>query len=89
MDGVLAGVYPPLIEQEYARRGIHITPQDLNGIEEYSAFPNLKSIVSSKGFFRYAPIMAGSVEGLQYFNKKYDVLIVSSATEFLNCLDDK
>ena len=33
--------------------------------------------------------MAGIVEGLQYFNKKYDVLIVSSATEFLNCLDDK
>lgn len=33
--------------------------------------------------------MTGSVEGLQYLNKKYDVLIVSSATEFLNCLDDK
>ena len=33
--------------------------------------------------------MEGSIEGLRYLNEKYDVLIVSSATEFPGCLDDK
>lgn len=89
MDGVLADVYKPLMEQEYTLKGIRKSEQDLNGIEERIAFPNLSSIVNSNHFFRHVPIMCGSEEGLFYLNEKYDVRIVSSAMEFDNCLDDK
>ena len=89
MDGVLADVYKPLIMEEYTKNNKIINESDLNGIAEYDAFPNLRKIVTSNNFFRNAPIMDGSIEGLKYLNEKYDVLIVSSATEFPNCINDK
>lgn len=89
MDGVLADVYKPLIKKQYTDKGYSKTEQDLNGIEERKAFPDIISILQEKGFFRNAPVMDGSIEGLKYLNDKYDVVIVSSATEFPGCLDDK
>ncbi|MGL5957580.1 MAG: 5' nucleotidase, NT5C type [Phocaeicola sp.] len=89
MDGVLADVYAKVIEMQYTQRGIHMTEEQLNGIEEREACPDIVEIVSSKGFFRNPPVMDGAIEGLKYLNDKYDVLIVSSATEFPGCLDDK
>lgn len=89
MDGVLADVNKSLIEQEYTVKGVVKFEQDLNGVEERLAFPNLSAIVNSNHFFRHVPVMGGSQEGLLYLNKQYDVRIVSSATEFDNCLDDK
>jgi len=41
------------------------------------------------GFFRHLPVMANSVEVLEEMNKRYEVLIVSAATEFPNSLKDK
>lgn len=43
----------------------------------------------SEGFFRTAPVIDGSIEGLKYLNDKYNVLIVSSATEFPQSLTEK
>ena len=89
MDGVLADVYKSLIRYQYTDRGVEKTEDQLNGIEEYKAFPDLREIVSNNRFFYYAPLMADCVEGLKYLNEKYDLLIVSAATEFPNCINDK
>jgi 5'(3')-deoxyribonucleotidase len=43
----------------------------------------------SPGFFRHLPIMKDSVEVLSELNKKYEVFIVSAATEFPHSLKDK
>ena len=89
MDGVLADVYQPLMEYQYTKREKYISAEQLNGIKESEAFPDLKEIVTQNRFFYHAPLMAASIEGLKYLNDKYEVLIVSAATEFPGCINDK
>jgi 5'-nucleotidase len=43
----------------------------------------------SPGFFRHLPVMAGAVDTLREMNLRYEVFIVSAATEFPNSLKDK
>ena len=43
----------------------------------------------SPGFFRHLPVMEDSVEVLKEINKKYELFIVSAATEFPNSLKEK
>ncbi len=43
----------------------------------------------SEGFFRRLPVMENCVEVLEAVNKKYELFIVSAATEFPNSLRDK
>jgi 5'-nucleotidase len=43
----------------------------------------------SPGFFRHLPVVADSVEVLGELNMKYELFIVSAATEFPNSLKDK
>lgn len=89
MDGVLADVYTQFIDWEYRESGIRLKLEDLYGKTETEAFPSCNSHVRSIGFFRTAPVMPGSVEGLKYLNEKYNVLIVSSATEYPQSLIEK
>ena len=89
MDGVLANVYKSLIEMQYTEKGIMMSEKQLCGIEERTAFPDLIEIVNRPGFFRNALVMNDAVMGLQYLNDKYNVRIVSSATEFPNSMNEK
>lgn len=89
MDGVLADVYSHLVALEYQESGIKLNSEDLYGKLEELAFPSFKKLVNRVGFFRTAPLIPHSVEGLKYLNEKHNVLIVSSATEFPNSLSDK
>jgi len=41
------------------------------------------------GFFRHLPVMQDSVEVIAEMNKRYEIFIVSAATEFPNSLKDK
>lgn len=43
----------------------------------------------SQGFFRHLPVMKDCVDVMDELNKKYEVFIVSAATEFPNSLKDK
>jgi len=43
----------------------------------------------SEGFFRNLPVMKDSVDVLKEMNEKYEIFIVSAATEFPNSLRDK
>ncbi len=89
MDGVLADIYAQFIALEYRRSGRLIEKDELQGKPEDEVFPSFWEDVNSVGFFRTAPIIKDSVEGIKYLNDKYNVLIVSSATEFPNSMNDK
>ena len=89
MDGVLADVYAQFTALEFEESGIRLEPEDLYGRLEERVFPSFHKHVNSLGFFRTVPLIEGSVKGLKYLNEKYEVLIVSSATEFNNCMNDK
>ncbi len=89
MDGVLADVYRQFQLYEEKETGKQIPPERLVGTPELEVFPNGKKHVRSEGFFRTAPLIDDSVEGLKYLNDRYNVLIVSSATEFPQSLTEK
>jgi 5'(3')-deoxyribonucleotidase len=89
MDGVLADVYTHLIAYEFKESGMKLSQQNMHGLLEECAFPSFDKIIRSKGFFRTAPVIEHSIEGLNYLNNKYKVLIVSSATEFPGSLTEK
>lgn len=89
MDGVLADVYAHLIEYEYRETGVTLSKDNIQGLLEGEAFPSFEKVVRYEGFFRTAPRIEASVEGLNYLNNKYKVLIVSSATEFPQSLNEK
>lgn len=89
MDGVIADTYYQYIKYEEQETGRHISREEVKGLPEEEAFPHYNKHVREKGFFRTVPVAEGSVEGMKYLNDKYDLYIVSAATEFPNSLLDK
>lgn len=89
MDGVLADVYSQFLHFEFEETGVKQQIESLYGKTEADAFPNYEQYVHSRDFFRKAPTMPDSIEGLKYLNSKFKVLIVSSAMEFPNSLIEK
>ena len=55
--------------------------------EEHQAL--LRQRIYDPGFFRNLPVMPDSVEVLEALNGKYELFIVSAATEFPNSLKEK
>lgn len=70
--------YAKMLEGESLVKGF---PEDKQAIVRQQLF--------EPGFFRHLPVMEDSVEVLKEMNKKYEVYIVSAATEFPNSLTDK
>jgi len=89
MDGVLTDVYNRMFEMYEKETGRRLTAEDIAGKLEEEAFPDQRRWVSEPGFFRTLPVMEGSQEVLKKLNKKYDIIVVSLATEFPNSLTDK
>lgn len=89
MDGVMADVYTQFLKMDEEEFGIRQSLQNIMGKPEREVFKNERKYVLSKGFFRDAPVMEGSVEAVQQLNEKYDLFIVSAAMEFPNSLVEK
>lgn len=89
MDGVLADVYRQFLKLEAKETDILRNIEETNGKLESEAFPFFETHVRSEGFFRTAPTIKDSIEGLEYLNNKYEVIILSSATEFPQSLSEK
>ena len=89
MDGVLADVYSNFMEWHQRETGKTLDIDSMAGILEEDAFPLFKKHVNSSGFFYSAPAIKDCIRVLEYLNNKYEVVIVSSATEFPNSLKDK
>jgi 5'-nucleotidase len=89
MDGVLADVYHRFLELHEADFGIRLSVKNIIGLKEAKAFPNQLKWVNTPGFFRSVPVMHGSQNGLMKLNERFEVIVVSMATEFPESLTDK
>jgi len=89
MDGVLADTMEQFFRYDESDFGRRKTWDETIGKPESVAFPHAPQYVRSKDFFRTAPVMKNSVEILFEINKRYEVFIVSAATEFPQSLFEK
>jgi 5'(3')-deoxyribonucleotidase len=89
MDGVLADVYTRFFNLYEEETGLKKTMDNLIGLKEGEAFPELYRWIETPGFFRTIPVMPDSQRVLNLLNKYYEILVVSMATEFPASLTDK
>ena len=89
MDGVLADVVEQFFRYDEKDFGRRKTLEEAKGKKEIEVFPKLREYVYTRDFFRTAPVMEGSREILLELNNKYEVFIVSAATEFPQSLSEK
>ena len=89
MDGVLADVYVQFQKFYKEENGNELPESEMVGKLEAEAYPHGVDYVRKPGFFSTAPTMAGSIGGLNYLNEHYQLLIVSSATEYPDSLKEK
>jgi len=89
MDGVIADVMEQFFRYDEKDFGKRRTIEEANGKAEIEVFPKLREYLFTKGFFRTTPVMEGSREILVEINKKYELFIVSAATEFPQSLSEK
>jgi 5'-nucleotidase len=52
-------------------------------------FESIRPMIEAKGFFADLPVMADAVQVMHDLQAKYDVFVVSAATEFPNSLEEK
>ena len=89
MDGVLSDTVSQFIAWEEKETGIRKSIEEIMGKPELEVFPNSKKHLHTEGFFRSAPVIQDSQEILARLNEKYEVFIVSAATEFPKSLTEK
>jgi 5'-nucleotidase len=82
MDGVIADIYSQFIEYEFEELKVRQELNNLKGKSEEQAFINHDKYINSENFFLNAKPINGSIEALMKLNAKYDLFIVSSATQF-------
>ena len=89
MDGVLSDTVKQFISWEERVSGKKITHEEILGKPELEVFPNSKKHLHTKDFFRTTEVIEGSQAIMKQLNEKYDVYIVSAATEFPLSLTEK
>jgi len=89
MDGVISDTVEQFITWEARETGRRKTIEEVMGKSEIEAFPNIRKYVYSVDFFRTAKVVKDSQEVLRKLYGKYEVFIVSAATEFPQSLSEK
>ncbi len=89
MDGVLADVYTRFLELYEEETGNRRSMDEIIGIKEGEAFPEVFRWVETPGFFRNIPVIPDSQRVLKLLNETYEIIVVSMATEFPASLTDK
>jgi 5'-nucleotidase len=95
MDEVIADVTVAMREWYNSKYGGDIDfAKMLEGKSLVKGFPevhqaDVRQQLFEPGFFRHLPVMDNSIEVLKEMNSRYEVFIVSAATEFPNSLTDK
>jgi len=95
MDEVIADVTVAMTDWYKKKYGGDIDyAKMLEGESLVKGFPEERQAIVRQqlyepGFFRHLPVMDDSVAVLKQMNEKYEVYIVSAATEFPNSLTDK
>ena len=89
MDGVLSDTVEQFIAWEERETGIRKSIEAIIGKPESEAFPNSGKYLYEENFFRAASVIKDSQEIVLRLNEKYEVFIVSAATEFPKSLTEK
>jgi len=89
MDGVLCDTVEQFISWEARETGRRKSMEEIIGKSEIEAFPNSRKYVFTPGFFRTAQVVKDSQNILSELYNKYEVYIVSAATEFPQSLSEK
>jgi 5'-nucleotidase len=89
MDGVISDTVEQFISWEAKETGRRKTIEEVMGKPEREAFPNIRKYVYTETFFRTAKVVEDSQEVLRKLYEKYEVFIVSAATEFPQSLSEK
>lgn len=94
MDEVLADPLKKFIQLYHRDYGVPINLTLSAGQEIHHGVPeaiNRKwyDYINEPGFFRDLEVIPGSIEAMRLLQSKYDVYVVSAATEFRNSLSDK
>jgi len=89
MDGVLSDTVEQFISWEEKETGRRKSMEEIIGKSEIEAFPNSLKYVFTPSFFRSARVVKDSQEILFELYKKYEVYVVSAATEFPQSLTEK
>ncbi|PSL49106.1 5'(3')-deoxyribonucleotidase [Chitinophaga niastensis] len=91
MDNVMADLTQHSLDTYAKEYGIQLDPATLDGIPEGSGFPEgvVLKFLNTPGFFRNAPVMAGSQEVIKALSEKHEIFIVSAAMEFPLSLAEK
>lgn len=93
MDEVIADPMTAMIDWYKNEYGLEVDYTKMKGSWAYG-FPEqhqalIRQRLNEPGFFRNLPVMKDSQRVLGEINKKYELFIVSAATEFPNSLKDK
>ncbi len=94
MDEVIADPMGDMVRWYKDKYGQDVDYQKMLGGSWLRGFPPehqsiVKERLMTEGFFRGLSVMKDSVEVLKALNERYEVFIVSAATEFPNSLRDK
>jgi 5'-nucleotidase len=94
MDEVIADPMGEMIGWYTKRYGMKPDYDAMLGGSWIRGFPpehqvEVRERLLAPGFFRHLPVMTGSVDTLREMNRRYEIFIVSAATEFPNSLKDK
>lgn len=89
MDGVLADTFEQFLVWQQKETGIKDERDKYLGIPESEAIKNIRTYVYTNGFFRDIPVIEDSQRVLFELQKKYEIFIVSAATEFPQSLPEK
>ena len=94
MDEVIADPMGEMIRWYKEKHGLDVDYNKMLGGSWIKGFPEqhqtmVRERLVGPGFFRNLPVMKDSVEVIGEMNKRYEIFIVSAATEFPNSLRDK
>jgi 5'(3')-deoxyribonucleotidase len=94
MDEVIADPIAKFIDIYQREHGFNFSLDQMHGKEFRELLPpelnhTLREYINRKGFFRDLKLIGNCREVIEELNKKYEVFIVSAATEFPNSLEDK
>jgi 5'-nucleotidase len=89
MDGVLADVELGFIERKALETGHRLSFDQIKGKPERANFPKLDEWVLDDRFFRDLAVMPHSQRVVEQLCTRYEVFIVSAATEFPPSLSQK
>lgn len=89
MDGVIADTYQRFFELDERDFGQRRSYDSSIGKTEGEAFPMIRKYLYEAGFFRHLPVIKDSQEIVEALYDRYDLYIVSAATEFPQSPNEK